>query len=124
MHSYLSFLLSPFYTNYLTAWTLVKEAYPLKKGDWVLVHAAAGGVGLLLCQMAAHLGAHVIGTTSTPEKAQLAKDNGAEHIINYTKESIADKVMELTGGVGVQGIYDGVGKDTWEGERSRLRPSF
>jgi NADPH:quinone reductase-like Zn-dependent oxidoreductase len=96
------------------AWTMVKEAYALKKGDWVLVHAAAGGVGLLLCQMASHLGAHVIGTTSTPEKAKLAKENGAEHIINYSKESIVDKVLELTGGNGVQGIYDGVGKDTWE----------
>lgn len=98
-----------------SAWTLVKEAYPIQKGDWVLVHAAAGGVGLLLCQMASHLGAHVIGTTSTAEKAQLAKENGAEHIVNYTSESIVDKVLELTGGKGVQGIYDGVGKDTWEG---------
>lgn len=97
------------------AWTLVKEAYALKKGDWCLVHAAAGGVGLLLCQMASHLGARVIGTTSNAEKAQLAKNNGAEHVINYTKESIVDRIMELTEGRGVQGIYDGVGKDTWEG---------
>lgn len=94
----------------------MREAYEIKKGDWVLVHAAAGGVGLLLCQMASYLGAHVIGTTSTEEKAQLAKENGAEHIINYSKDSIVDKVLELTGGLGVQGIYDGVGKDTWEGE--------
>lgn len=93
---------------------MVKESYALQRGDWVLVHAAAGGVGLLLCQMASHLGAHVIGTTSTTEKAKLAKENGAEHIINYAKESIVDKVLELTGGMGVQGIYDGVGKDTWE----------
>jgi NADPH2:quinone reductase len=100
----------------MLAWTLVKEAYPVQKGDYILVHAAAGGVGLLLCQMASYLGAHVIGTTSTPEKAKLAKENGAEYIIDYSKESIVDKVLELTGGNGVQGIYDGVGKDTWEGE--------
>lgn len=98
----------------------MREAYEIKKGDWVLVHAAAGGVGLLLCQMASYLGAHVIGTTSTEEKAKLAKENGAEHIINYSKESIVDKVLELTGGVGVQGIYDGVGKDTWEGRSIAL----
>lgn len=98
----------------MTAWTLVKESYPLQKGDTVLVHAAAGGVGLLLCQMASHLGATVIGTVSTEEKAALARENGAHHIINYAKESIVDKVLALTGGNGVQGIYDGVGKDTWE----------
>jgi NADPH2:quinone reductase len=104
------------FSSYFTALTLVRESYPLKKGDYVLVHAAAGGVGLLLCQMASHFGAHVIGTASTPEKAELAKQNGAEHVINYSKDSIVDKVLELTDGKGVQGIYDGVGKDTWEGE--------
>ncbi|CAO1632854.1 unnamed protein product [Sympodiomycopsis kandeliae] len=100
----------------LTAWTLLKESYPVQKGDTVLIHAAAGGVGLLLVQMAKHLGAKVIGTVSTEEKAQLAKQNGADHIIVYTqeREKLADKVLELTGGQGVQGIYDGVGKDTWE----------
>lgn len=100
----------------LTAWTLLKEAYPVQKGDHVLVHAAAGGVGLLLCQMAKHLGAVVIGTTSTEEKAKLAKENGADHVVIYTqeREKLADKVLELTGGKGCEGIYDGVGKDTWE----------
>lgn len=97
------------------AWTLLRETYPVKKGDWILVHAAAGGVGLLLCQMAAHLGAHVIGTTSSEEKAELAKKNGAKHMINYVKENTVEKVLELTDGLGVQGIFDGVGKDTWEG---------
>lgn len=92
----------------------MKEAYPLQRGDTVLVHAAAGGVGLLLCQMASHLGATVIGTVSTESKAKLAKENGAHHIINYAQESIVEKVLALTGGNGVQGIYDGVGKDTWE----------
>ncbi|KDN43188.1 GroES-like protein [Tilletiaria anomala UBC 951] len=99
----------------LTAWTLVKEAYEVKKGDYVLVHAAAGGVGLLLCQMCKYLGAHVIGTTSTTEKAELAKANGAEYVILYGKgESVVDKTLEITGNKGVQGIFDGVGKDTWE----------
>lgn len=100
----------------LTAWTLVREAYPIKKGDHVLIHAAAGGTGLLLCQMAKHLGAIVIGTTSTEEKAKLAKENGADHIVIYTqeREKLADKVLELTGGKGCEGIFDGVGKDTWE----------
>lgn len=98
----------------LTAWTLVREAYAVKKGDYILVHAAAGGVGLLLCQMGKHLGAHVIGTTSTPEKAELAKKNGAEFVVNYSEENTVDRVLELTGGKGVQAIFDGVGKDTWE----------
>ena len=99
----------------LTAWTLVREAYPVQRGDTVLVHAAAGGVGLLLCQMASHLGARVIGTASTQEKADLAKANGAHEVILYTQgENVVDKTLEFTDGKGVQGIYDGVGKDTWE----------
>lgn len=98
----------------LTAWTLVRETYTVKKGDWVLIHAAAGGVGLLLCQMAKYLGAHVIGTTSSEEKAKEAKKNGAEHMINYTNENTVERVLQLTNGQGVQAIFDGVGKDTWE----------
>jgi len=98
----------------LTALTALREAYEVKKGDWVLVHAAAGGLGLHLTQIASRIGAHVIGTTSTPEKAAIAKENGAEHVILYTKESVVDRVNELTGGQGVHGIIDGVGKDTWE----------
>lgn len=96
------------------AWTLVREAYPVKKGDWVLVHAAAGGTGTLLCQMASHLGARVIGTASTAEKVDIAKRNGAEHVINYSHEDIEERVMALTNGQGVAGIFDGVGKDTFE----------
>lgn len=98
----------------LTALTAIREAYEVKKGDWVLVHAAAGGLGLALCQLASQAGAHVIGTTSSPEKAALAKENGAEHVILYTKQNIVDSVLELTNGEGVHGIFDGVGKDTWE----------
>lgn len=98
----------------LTAWGLLRESYPVQQGEWVLVHAAAGGVGLLLCQMAKHLGARVIGTVSTEEKAELARQNGAEETIIYTKEDFAERVNEITGGKGVAGIYDGVGKTTWE----------
>jgi len=98
----------------LTALTFLREAYAVQKGDWILVQAAAGGVGLQLVQIATRLGAHVIGTTSTAEKAEIAKKNGAEHVILYTKESIPDRVAEITNGKGVAAIYDGVGKDTWE----------
>lgn len=98
----------------LTALTLLREAHPVKKDDWILVHAAAGGVGLLTCQIAKHLGCNVIGTTSSQEKADLAKQNGADHIINYTKENLVDRVLELTNGNGVVASFDGIGKDTWE----------
>ncbi|MCO5598016.1 hypothetical protein L7F22_052105 [Adiantum nelumboides] len=93
-------------------------AVPKPKEDELLVKVEYAGVNYIdTYQRSDGLppGAHVIGTTSTAEKAQLAKENGAEHIVNYTSESIVDKVLELTGGKGVQGIYDGVGKDTWEG---------
>ena len=105
------------YLQGLTALTLVREAYAVQKGDYILVTAAAGGVGLLLCQIGAALGAHVIGVTSTPEKAQLAKQNGAEHALLYNKDNLAslvEQVNQITGGNGCQGIFDGVGKDTWE----------
>ncbi len=103
----------------LTAWTLCKEAYAVQRGDTILVHAAAGGVGLLLCQMIRHLGAHAIGTVSTPEKAELARAHGAEHVILYgpaapAGETVVDRVLEITKGQGVQAVFDGVGKDTWE----------
>ncbi|TIC38488.1 NAD(P)-binding protein [Wallemia mellicola] len=98
----------------LTAWTFLREAYQVKKGDKILVHSAAGGVGLLLVQLAKHLGAYVIGTTSTPEKAQLAKQNGADEVILYTKEDTVARVLELTNGEGVIANYDGVGKDTFD----------
>lgn len=97
----------------MTAQYLLKQTHRVKKGDWVLVHAAAGGMGLLLCQWAKHLGARVIGTTSTEEKANLAKANGCDHPILYTKEDFVARVKEITGGKGVAVVYDGVGKDTF-----------
>lgn len=97
----------------MTAQYLLKQTHRVKKGDWVLVHAAAGGMGLLLCQWAKHLGARVIGTTSTEAKANLAKANGCDHPILYTKEDFVARVKEITGGKGVAVVYDGVGKDTF-----------
>ncbi|CAE6510315.1 unnamed protein product [Rhizoctonia solani] len=103
----------------LTALTFVKEAYPIKKGDWILVHAAAGGVGLLL--LASQFGATVIGTTSSQAKAEIAKKAGATHIINYTESSVPDEVLKLTNGRGVEAIFDGVGASTWEGNFTSIR---
>jgi NADPH2:quinone reductase len=97
----------------MTARYLLKQTHKVKKGDWVLVHAAAGGMGLLLCQWAKHLGCRVIGTTSSEEKAKLAKKNGCEFPIIYTKEDFVARVKEITGGKGVAVVYDGVGKDTF-----------
>ncbi|MCX7326066.1 MAG: quinone oxidoreductase [Hyphomicrobiales bacterium] len=97
----------------MTARYLLKQTFKVKKGDWILVHAAAGGMGLLLCQWARHLGCHVIGTTSSEEKAALAKRNGCEYPIIYTKEDFVARVKEITGGKGVAVVYDGVGKDTF-----------
>lgn len=94
----------------LTALTLIREAYHVQKGDWILVHAAAGGVGLWLCQLLAAVGARTIGTASTQEKCDLAKKNGAEVLINYSHEDVKAKVMEVTGGNGVKAVFDGVGK--------------
>lgn len=102
----------------MTALSLIKEAYPVKKGETVLVHAAAGGMGLLLCQLLRDLGATVIGTAGGPEKTKLAKENGATHVIDYkatSGPSWVEQVMKLTDGKGVDVTYDGVGKDTWEG---------
>ena len=96
----------------LTAIAQVTESYYVQKGDTVLVHTVAGGVGLLLAQMASARGATVIGTTSTPEKAELAKAHGADHVILYRKENTVERVLELTDGQGVNVIYDGIGKAT------------
>lgn len=99
----------------LTAFTLTHRIYPVKRGDWVLVHAAAGGVGLLLCQILKSLGANTIGTASTAEKIQLAKENGAAYMINYREEKdLVKRVEEITGGEGVKVVYDSVGKDQTE----------
>jgi NADPH:quinone reductase len=97
----------------MTAQYLLKQTHKVKKGDWVLVHAAAGGMGLLLCQWAKHLGCKVIGTTSTKDKAKLAKKNGCDYPIIYTEEDFVARVKEITGGKGVAVVYDGVGKDTF-----------
>lgn len=98
----------------MTAEYLLHRTYTVKLGDRVLVHAAAGGVGLILCQWAKELGATVIGTVGSAEKAKLAAANGCDHPIVYTKEDVASEVRKLTSGAGVQVVYDSVGKDTFE----------
>ncbi|KAK4228039.1 hypothetical protein QBC38DRAFT_167489 [Podospora fimiseda] len=102
----------------LTVLSLAKETYEVKKGDWVLLHAAAGGAGFLMTQLLKHLGAHVIGTAGGPEKVKLVKELGADHVIDYRSEEGKNWqkiVMDITGGKGVDVVYDSVGKDTWEG---------
>ncbi|OTA96909.1 hypothetical protein M434DRAFT_8355 [Hypoxylon sp. CO27-5] len=98
----------------LTALTLVREAYHVNKGDWVLVHAAAGGTGLWLVQLLHSIGANTIGTASTQEKVDLALKAGAAHVINYSHEDVKAKVSALTGGKGVVAVFDGVGKSTFD----------
>jgi len=106
----------------MTAQYLAYDTFPLKPGQTALVHAAAGGVGLLLVQMARNIGARVIGTVSTEEKAQLARDAGADDIILYTKSDFETETKRLTGGKGVDVVYDSVGKTTFEKGLSVLRP--
>ncbi|MFI0480686.1 quinone oxidoreductase family protein [Actinomadura sp. 9N215] len=103
----------------MTAHYLTRSTYPVRAGDTVLVHAAAGGMGLLLTQAAKALGARVIGTASTPEKEKLAEDAGADVTMGY--DGFADRVRELTGGEGVAAVYDGVGAPTFEGSLASLR---
>ena len=91
--------------------TLATEAYNVQAGDHVLVHTVAGSIGLFLAQLIKSRGAVVIGTTSTPAKAAIAKANGADHVILYKSENIAERVLEITDGLGVHAIFDGVGKD-------------
>lgn len=91
----------------------MREAYDVKKGDTVLIHTVAGGLGLLFAQYAKLRGATVIGTTSTKEKAEFAKKHGADHVILYKDEDTARRVLEITGGKGVEAVFDGVGKDTY-----------
>ncbi|KAG6899821.1 hypothetical protein C0993_006522 [Termitomyces sp. T159_Od127] len=98
----------------LTAYTFFEEAYKVKKGDKILVHTVAGGLGLLMAQLGRARGAIVIGTTSTPEKAELAKQNGAAHVILYKDEDTVARVLEITNGEGVECVFDGVGKDTFD----------
>lgn len=106
----------------MTAHYLTHDTYPLKRGDTALVHAAAGGVGLLLVQMAHHIGARVIATVSTDEKAKLARAAGADEIILYTQADFEAETKRLTGGKGVDVVYDSVGKTTFEKGLNVLRP--
>ena len=107
----------------LTAHYLVTSTYPVQSGDTVLVHAAAGGVGLLLTQLATARGARVIGTVSTPDKERLAREAGAAEVIRYTEvDNLATAVRDLTGGEGVAAVYDGVGADTFDASLASLRP--
>lgn len=100
----------------LTALTLIREAHLVKANDWVLVHAAAGGVGLWLMQLLRIVGAQTIATASTPEKLELAKENGAMYALNYKTESVIDRVMDITGGDGVVAVFDSTGKDQFEND--------
>ncbi|WP_091876880.1 quinone oxidoreductase [Phyllobacterium sp. OV277] len=106
----------------MTAYYLLRETYPVKKGDTILFHAAAGGVGLIAGQWAKHLGATVIGTAGSDEKVKLALQNGFDHVINYRTENFVERVKEITGGKGVDVVYDSVGKDTFDGSLDCLRP--
>ncbi|MFQ5846621.1 MAG: quinone oxidoreductase [Candidatus Methylomirabilales bacterium] len=106
----------------MTAHYLTRSTYPLKKGEACLIHAAAGGVGLLLCQMARQAGARVFGTVSTEEKARLAREAGAEVAIRYTTQDFEAEVTRLTDGQGVQVVYDSVAKDTFEKSLNCLAP--
>jgi NADPH2:quinone reductase len=106
----------------MTAHYLSHDTYPLKRGETALVHAAAGGVGLLLVQMAHNIGARVIATVSTEEKAKLAREAGADEIILYTKSDFEEETKRLTAGKGVDVVYDSVGKTTFEKGLNVLRP--
>src|SRR6185437_6885681 len=106
----------------MTAHYLVHSTYPLKKGETALIHAAAGGVGLLLVQMAKQIGARVIATAGTHEKAQLARDAGADECIVYTEADFETETRRLTDGAGVHVVYDGVGKATFDKDLNVLRP--
>jgi NADPH2:quinone reductase len=105
----------------MTAHYLLLDTYPVREGETVLVHAAAGGMGLLLTQLATKLGVRVIGTVSTAEKERLAREAGAAEVIRYTERDVAEEVQRLTGGEGVAAVYDGVGRDTFEGSLASLR---
>ena len=105
----------------MTARCLLHDTYKMRPGDTILIHAAAGGVGLIMCQWAKHLGATVIGTVSSDEKAAIAHAHGCDHPIVYTREDFAERVREITGGEGVPVVYDSVGKATFEDSLKCLR---
>lgn len=106
----------------LTTQYLIRRTFRVQAGDTILLQAAAGGVGLILCQWAKALGATIIGTVSTPEKAALAKAHGCDHTILYTKEDFLARVKEITGGAGVDVVYDSVGRDTFMKSLDCLKP--
>ncbi|MBS9720521.1 quinone oxidoreductase [Tianweitania sp. BSSL-BM11] len=106
----------------MTAEYLLRRTFAVKPGDTILYHAAAGGVGLIFGQWAKHLGATVIGTAGSPEKVELAKAHGYDHVIDYTKEDFVKRVHEITDGAKCDVVYDSVGKDTYEGSLDCLKP--
>ena len=106
----------------LTVHMLIRRVYRVQKGETVVFHAAAGGVGLIACQWLKALGAKVIGTVGSDEKAKIAKAHGCQHTINYNKENFAERVREITKGRGVPVVYDSVGKDTFYGSLDCLQP--
>ena len=106
----------------LTVWYLIHRVYRVKKGETVLFHAAAGGVGLIACQWLKALGVTVIGTVGSDDKARIAKAHGCDHAIVYTRENFVDRVKEITGGRTVPVVYDSVGKDTFMGSLDCLQP--
>ena len=106
----------------MTAQYLLRRTCPVQAGDTILIHAAAGGVGLIVCQWARALGVTVIGTVGSDEKAALAKAHGCDHAIIYTRENFVERVKEFTAGKGVRVVYDSIGKDTFSGSLDCLRP--
>ncbi|MAM95900.1 quinone oxidoreductase [Parvibaculum sp.] len=106
----------------LTAQFLLRQTFKVEKGQTILWHAAAGGVGLIACQWAKHLGATVIGTVGSEEKAKLAREHGCDHVIDYSKEDVAARVTEITGGAKLPVVYDGVGKATFMSSLDSLAP--
>jgi NADPH2:quinone reductase len=106
----------------LTAYTLAFKEYPVQKDDYLVVHAAAGGVGVILVQLLSNLGGKVIATVSSDEKASIAKKFGAQYTIDYTKENIVDRVKEITNGKGAHAVYDSVGKTVINASLESLRP--
>ena len=108
-------------TKGITTFYLLHKTYPVKSGETILFHAAAGGVGQILCQWAKSLGCIVIGTVGSDEKIEIAKANGCDHVVNYSKENFAEKVKKITNGDGVPVVYDGVGKKTFDGSIECLK---
>jgi NADPH2:quinone reductase len=101
---------------------LFRQTFPLKGGETILFHAAAGGVGLIACQWARSLGVTMIGTVGSDAKAELAREYGCAHTIVYTRENVVERVKEITGGKGVKVVYDSVGRDTWDKSLDCLSP--